>query len=161
MKLNEFPQAKSEFSHVVQMVRNHIAKEHFISKFILSVSNSHERLGEAMDRFNVKCQIWRHASSPCFKAEFASPKVYSISHKLMWRTTYVHWQWFDYPNDGLCRQVSLYTWRTCIQIWYFSSFLMNDMIVCVHAVTVNRVERDIFSSYKDCYIWTFSLNSQW
>ncbi len=54
MNLNEFSQEKSEFSHVVWMVRKHIAKEHFISKFILSVSNSHERLGEAMERFDVK-----------------------------------------------------------------------------------------------------------
>ncbi len=51
MNLNEFSQAKSEFSHVVQMVRNHIAEEHFISKVILSVSNSHERLGEAMPTY--------------------------------------------------------------------------------------------------------------
>ncbi len=49
MNLNEFSQAKSEFSYVVRMVRNHIAKEHFVSKFILSVSNSHERLEEAME----------------------------------------------------------------------------------------------------------------
>ncbi len=55
MNLNEFSQAKSEFSHVAQMVRNHIAEENFVSKFILSVSNSHERLGEAMDNFQVKC----------------------------------------------------------------------------------------------------------
>ncbi len=50
------------------MVRNHIAEEYFVSKLILSVSNSHERLGEAMDRFDAKCQIWRHTSSTCFKA---------------------------------------------------------------------------------------------
>ncbi len=79
-------QAKSEFSHVLQMVRNHIAEEHFISKFILSVSNSHERLGEAMDRFDIKYQIWRHASSPCFKAVCASTKLYSIAHKSMWQS---------------------------------------------------------------------------
>ncbi len=83
MNLNEFSQAKSEFSQVVWMVRNHIAEEHFISKFILSVSNSHERLGEAMDRFDVKCQIWRQASSPCFKAVGTSPKRYYIAHKSM------------------------------------------------------------------------------
>ncbi len=83
MDLNVFCQAKSEFSHVVQMVRNHIAEENFISKFILSVSNSHERLGEAMDRFDVKCQICRHSSSPCFKAVRASPKLNSITHKSM------------------------------------------------------------------------------
>ncbi len=35
MNLNKFFQAKSEFSHVVQMVRNHIAKEHFVSNFVL------------------------------------------------------------------------------------------------------------------------------
>ncbi len=51
MNLNEFFQAKSEFSHVVQMVRNHIAEEHFISKVILSVSNSYEMLGEAMPKY--------------------------------------------------------------------------------------------------------------
>ncbi len=83
MNLNKFSQAKSEFSHAVRMFRNHIAEEHFISKFILSVSNSHERLGEAMARFDVKCQICRHASSPCFKAVGASPKLYSIVHKSM------------------------------------------------------------------------------
>ncbi len=65
------------------MVRNHIAEEHFISKFILSVSNLHEWLEEAMDNFDIKCQIWRHASSPCFKAVGASPKLYSIAHKSM------------------------------------------------------------------------------
>ncbi len=81
MNLNEFSQAKSEFSHVVRMVRNHIADEHFFSKFILSVSNSHERFGETMDTFHIKCQIWRHASSPCFKAEGASPKIYSIFYR--------------------------------------------------------------------------------
>ncbi len=51
MNLSEFSQAKSEFSHVVHMVRNHIAEEHFISKVILSVSNSHEKLGEAMPKY--------------------------------------------------------------------------------------------------------------
>ncbi len=49
--LNEFSQGKSEFSHVIQMVRNHIAEEHFICKVMLSVSNSHERLGEAMPKY--------------------------------------------------------------------------------------------------------------
>ncbi len=83
MSINEFSEAKSEFSQVVQMVRNHIAEEHFIRKFSLSVSYSHERLGKAMDRFDVKCQIWRHVSSPCFKAVRASPKLYSIAHKSM------------------------------------------------------------------------------
>ncbi len=83
MNLSEFSQAKSEFSHVVRMVRNHTAEEHFVRKFILSVSNSHERLGEAMDNFQVKCQTWRHTSSPCFKAVGASSKLYSVAHKLM------------------------------------------------------------------------------
>ncbi len=83
MNINEFSQAKSEFSHVIQMVRNHITEEHFISKFILSVSNLHARLGEAMDNFDVKCQIWRHASFPCLKAIGESPKLYSIAHKLI------------------------------------------------------------------------------
>ncbi len=85
MNVNEFSQAKSEFSHVVRMVKNHIGEEHFVSKFILSVSNSHERLGEAMDNFHIKCQIWRHASSPCFKAVGASTKLYYIAHKSMCR----------------------------------------------------------------------------
>ncbi len=62
MNSNEFSQAQSEFAHVVQMVRNHIAEEHFISKFVISVSNSHERLREAIPKngtgFDVKCQIW-------------------------------------------------------------------------------------------------------
>ncbi len=53
MNLKEFSQAKSEFSQVVQIVRNHIAEEHFISKFVLSVSNSHERLGEAMPKYRI------------------------------------------------------------------------------------------------------------
>ncbi len=61
------------------MVRNHIAEEHFVSNFVLYVSNSHERLGEAVENFHVKCQIWRHASSPCFKAVGTSPKLYSIA----------------------------------------------------------------------------------
>ncbi len=87
MNLNKSSQAKSEFSHAIRMVRNHIAEEHFISKFILSVNNLHERLGEAIARFDVKCQIWRHASCPCFKAVGASPKLYSITHKSMW------WVW--------------------------------------------------------------------
>ncbi len=59
MNSNEFSQAQSEFAHVVQMVRNHIAEEHFISKFVISVSNSHERLREAIPKngtgFDVKC----------------------------------------------------------------------------------------------------------
>ncbi len=82
MNLNEFSQAKSEVSHVVQMVRNHIAEEDFISKFILSVSNSHERLGEAMDRFDVKCKIWRHALFRC------------ISQIIFYRTQ------IDVPHDA-------------------------------------------------------------
>ncbi len=58
MNLNKFSQAKSEFSHVVQMVRNHIAKEHFIGKVILSVSNSNERLGEGMPKYvQILCQM--------------------------------------------------------------------------------------------------------
>ncbi len=82
-ELKWISQIKSEFSYVVQMVRNHIAEKHFISKVILSVSNWHERLREAeiCYRFDVKCQIWRHDSSPCFKAVLASPKLYSITHK--------------------------------------------------------------------------------
>ncbi len=44
-----FPKQSHDISHVIQMVRNHTAEEYFISKVILSVSNSHdERLGEAM-----------------------------------------------------------------------------------------------------------------
>ncbi len=50
MNLSKFSQAKSEFFNIVQLVRNHIAEEHFISYFILSVSNSHERLGETMPK---------------------------------------------------------------------------------------------------------------
>ncbi len=91
MNLNEFSQAKSEFSHVVRMVRNHIAEEHFVSKIIFSVRNLHDRLGVAMDNFNVKCQIWRHASSPCFKAVGASPKLYSITHKSMCGGNLISW----------------------------------------------------------------------
>ncbi len=53
MNLNEFSQAKSEFSHVVEMVRNYIAEEHFMSKVILSVSYSHERLGETMANYGT------------------------------------------------------------------------------------------------------------
>ncbi len=50
MNLNKFS-ANSEFSHVVQMVTNHIHEAHFISKFILSVSNSQKRLGEAVLKY--------------------------------------------------------------------------------------------------------------
>ncbi len=39
-----------------------------------------------MYKFHVKCQIWRHASSPCFKAVRASPKLYYIAHKLACET---------------------------------------------------------------------------
>ncbi len=63
------------------MVRNHIAEEHVVSKFILSVSNSNERLGETMDNFKVKCQIWRHASSPCFKAVGAFTNLQTIFYR--------------------------------------------------------------------------------
>ncbi len=38
--------------------------------------------------FHVKCQIWRHASSPCFKAVGASPKLYSIAHISMCKRDY-------------------------------------------------------------------------
>ncbi len=82
MKLNEFSQVRI-FSCSSDGQKSYIAKEHFISKLILSVSNSHEKLGEAVDNFDVKCQIWRHASSPCFKAVSASPKLYSIAHQSM------------------------------------------------------------------------------
>ncbi len=75
-----FPKQSPNFP-IFQMVRNHIAEKHFFSKFILSVSNSHERLGETMYKFHVKCQIWRHTSSPCFKAVRTSPKLYSITQK--------------------------------------------------------------------------------
>ncbi len=51
----------------------------------------HERLGEVVDNFHVKCQIWRHASSPCFKAVSASPKLYSIAHKSMCATVPKCW----------------------------------------------------------------------
>ncbi len=42
-----------------------------------------ERQCPNMYRFDVKCQISCHASSPCFKAVLASPKLYSITHKLL------------------------------------------------------------------------------
>ncbi len=77
MNLNEFSQAKSEFSHVVRMVKNHIAED-FISKFILSVSNLHERL--PMDRFDVKCQnmeIHFISMLQSRQAVGAYPKLYS------------------------------------------------------------------------------------
>ncbi len=74
INLNKFSKAKSEVSHVVWMLRNHIAEEHFVIKFILSVSNSHQRFGEAMDNFYIKCQISRHAP----KAVGPSPKLYSM-----------------------------------------------------------------------------------
>ncbi len=35
------------------MVRNRIAKEHFISIFVLPVSYSHERLGKAMSKYGI------------------------------------------------------------------------------------------------------------
>ncbi len=46
MNLNEFFQAKSDFSHGVQIVRNQIAKKYFFSKLILTVSNLHDKLGD-------------------------------------------------------------------------------------------------------------------
>ncbi len=53
MNLNESYQTISEFYHVVLMVINHIAKEHFINKVILLFSNSHERLGETMPKYGT------------------------------------------------------------------------------------------------------------
>ncbi len=83
MNLNEFYQTKLEFSHVVQMVRNHIAKENFIRKVILSVSNSHERLEEAMPKYftdlksNAKYgdKLHSHASK-----QFLHLPNYIVSH---------------------------------------------------------------------------------
>ncbi len=54
----------SESSHVVRMIRNHIGEEHFVSKFILSVRNSHERLGQAMPNVET-CFIPMLQSSRC------------------------------------------------------------------------------------------------
>ncbi len=48
MNLNEFSQAKSEFPHVVQMVRNHIAEEPYYQQIHFISHNSPEKLGEAM-----------------------------------------------------------------------------------------------------------------
>ncbi len=85
MNLNKFSHEKSEYSHVVHMFRNHITEEHFISKFVLSVSNSHERLGEAMPKYGTDLTSMPNMET-CFKAVLASPKLYSIAHKLMWNS---------------------------------------------------------------------------
>ncbi len=71
-------------------VRNHIAEKHFFSKFILSVSNSHERLGEAVDNFHIKCQIWRHALSPCCSKQSVHLQNYILSYTNRWVTSTVH-----------------------------------------------------------------------
>ncbi len=145
MNLNKFFQPKSEFSHAVQMVRNHIAKEHFISKFILPVSNSHERLGEAMARFDIKRQIWRHASSPCFKAVGASPKLYSMAPKSMCggRKTYrahmwEYWWWRAWQEGGWCgvgqtcgatshRARWTKHWRSIMHSWKDNQHILNEL----------------------------------
>ncbi len=51
MNLNTFSHAESEFSHVVHLLRNHIAEENFVNKFVISVSNSHKRLGTVMPKY--------------------------------------------------------------------------------------------------------------
>ncbi len=60
-----FPKQSQNF-HVVQMVRNHIAEEKFISshfiskKFTWKVGKGNTQI---CYRFDVKCQIWRHPPS--------------------------------------------------------------------------------------------------
>ncbi len=66
MKLNEFCHEVSEYSHVVQMFRNYIAKEHFVSKLVKSVSNSQERV-EKYGRdlmSNAKYEATLHPHTP-------------------------------------------------------------------------------------------------
>ncbi len=53
-----------------------------------------------MDNFHVKCQIWRHASSQCFKAVRASPKLDYIAHKSI--LNYV-----TAENNGLASRLGL------------------------------------------------------
>ncbi len=50
MNLNKFSQAKSEFSHVFQMVRNHIAKKHFFQQinFISTNFTSNAKYGDTL-----------------------------------------------------------------------------------------------------------------
>ncbi len=106
MNLNKFSQTKSEFYHVVQMVRNHIAEKHFVSKIILSGSNSHERLGEAIDKFHIKCQIWRRfipmlQSSSCIsKTMFYRTQIdVYTSFNSIWR---LHEWWTETIPYFLC-----------------------------------------------------------
>ncbi len=89
MNLNEFSEANSEFSHAVQMDINHIAlKNILLAKSIYQLAIHMKGNAQICYRFDVKCQIWRHASSLCFIAVLASSKLYSIAHKLLWSRHY-------------------------------------------------------------------------
>ncbi len=82
--LNKFSQAESEFSHVIQMFRDNIAKEHFASTLVKSVSNSHGKLRESMPKYGTDltsiAKYWNHVSSLRSKAVVASPKLESTAH---------------------------------------------------------------------------------
>ncbi len=64
------------------MIRNHIAKEHFISKFILSAIDIKGN-AQIWEQLEVKCHIRSNASSRCSKAVVASPKLESTTHTSM------------------------------------------------------------------------------
>ncbi len=112
MNLNEFSQKKS---HVVQIVRNHIAKKHFVSKIILSVSNSHERLGEAMDKFHVKFM-------PNMKTRFI-PMLLQCSSCISKTIFLSHTNWCGtYQNYN----TALLIWRF-LSLYYCSSYSAFDV----------------------------------
>ncbi len=84
MNVNKFFYAKLECLSLVQMLRNHIAEKHFISKLVWLPSNSHERYEEDAKYFNMESCSW--SNTLCFKTvitflnlKSTVPKVMSMS----------------------------------------------------------------------------------
>ncbi len=67
MNLNKFSQAKSEFSHVVQMVRNHIAENILLANSFYQ-SAIRMKVWERQWTILTSNAKYEDASSPCFKA---------------------------------------------------------------------------------------------
>ncbi len=87
-----------------------------------------------MYKFQVNCQIWRHASFPCFKAVRTSPKLYSIAHKSMCATllsAITKWWRIDVNFPHL--------------VWTLLTYVitLKQYVHCTYQIVNNRAEIDV------------------
>ncbi len=96
---------------------------HFISQqFTWKVGRGNSQI---WDRFDGKCQIWRHASSPCFTAVLAAAKLYSITHKSMCNILIFSSSWFASFITKVARNDNFYQFSSLTRLCTFTSWRLS------------------------------------